>query len=50
MGAAYLVLLKQNTLKKKKKNMLEHDFFGSFQNRGPIFIKELFILCWKSHF
>lgn len=49
MGAAYLVLLKQNTLKKKK-NMLEHDFFGSFQNRGPIFIKELFILCWKSHF
>lgn len=48
VGAAYLVLLKQNTF--KKKNMLEHDFFGSFQNRGPIFIKELFILCWRSHF
>lgn len=53
MGVVYLVLLKQNTFfffKKKKKTVLEHDFFGSFQNHGPIFIKELFILCWRSHF
>ena len=58
MGVVYLVLLKQNTFffffffffKKKKKTVLEHDFFGSFQNHGPIFIKKLFILCWRSHF
>lgn len=46
MEAAYLTVLKQNTF---FFTVLEHDF-GSFQNHDPIFIKELCMLCWMSHF